>query len=42
MQRVPNQMDTKRPIPRHIITKMPKVEVKKNFKSSKRKAVSYL
>ena len=25
-QRVPNKMDTKRPTPRHIIVKMPKVK----------------
>ena len=25
-QRVPNKMDTKRPTPRHIIIKMPKVK----------------
>ena len=25
-QRVPNRMDAKRPIPRHIIIKMPKVK----------------
>ena len=25
-QRVPNKMDTKRPTPRHIIIKMPKVQ----------------
>ena len=28
VQRVPNKMDTKRPIPRHIILKMPKVKDK--------------
>ena len=27
-QRVPNKMDTKRPTPRHIIIKMPKVKEK--------------
>ena len=27
-QRVPNQMDAKRPTPRHIIIKMPKVKEK--------------
>ena len=27
-QRVPNKMDTKRPTPRHIIIKMPKVQNK--------------
>ena len=37
-QRVPNKMDAKRPTPRHIIIKMPKVKDKKeNLKSSKRK-----
>ena len=37
--RVPNKMDAKRPSPRHIIIKMPKVKDKeKNLKSSKRKA----
>ena len=25
-QRVPNRMDRKRPTPRHIITKMPKIK----------------
>ena len=39
-QRVPNKMDAKRPTPGHIIIKMPKV--KDNYKSSKRKEVSYL
>ena len=28
--RVPNKMDAKRPIPRHIIIKMPKVEDRKS------------
>ena len=42
VQRVPNKMDTKRPTPRHIIIKMPKVNDKENLKSSKRKAGSYL
>ena len=41
-QRVPNKMDPKRTIPRHIVIKMPKVKDKENFKSSKRKSVSYL
>ena len=41
-QRVPNKMDTKRPSPRHIIIKMPKVKDKENLKSSKRTQVSYL
>ena len=35
-QRVPNEMDAKRPTPRHIVIKMPKV------KGSKRKAENYL
>ena len=41
-QRVPNKMYAKRPIPTHIIIKMPKVKNKENLKSSKRKEVSYL
>ena len=41
-QRVPNKMDAKRPIPRHIIIKTPKVKDKERLKSSKRKEVSYL
>ena len=41
-QRVPNKMDAKRPTPRHITVKMPKVKNKENLKSSKRKEVSYL
>ena len=39
-QRVPNKIDAKRPTPRRIITKMPKVKDKENLKSSKRKEVS--
>ena len=35
-QRVPNKMDAKRPTPRHIIIKMPKV------KSSERQAVRFI
>ena len=35
-------MDAKRPTPRHIIIKRPKVKDRENLKSSKRKAVSYL
>ena len=35
-QRIPNKLDAKRPTPRHIIIKMPKVKDKENFKSSKR------
>ena len=30
-QRVPNKMDTKRPTPRHIIIKMPKVRDKERI-----------
>ena len=37
-QRVSNKMDAKRPAPRHILIKMPKVKNKDNPKSSKRKA----
>ena len=36
VQKVPNTMDPKRPPPRHIIIKMPKVNDKENLKSSKR------
>ena len=39
-QRVPIMMDAKRPTPRHIIIKMPKVK-DKGLKSRKRKEVSY-
>ena len=42
VQRVPNKMDTKRPILRHIIIKMAMVKDKERLKSNKRKAVSYL
>ena len=42
-QRVPNKMDAKRPTPRHIIIKMPKVKDKERIlTSSKRKAESCL
>ena len=41
-QRVPNTLDPKRTTPRHIIIKMSKFKDKKNLKSSKRKAESYL
>ena len=30
-QRIPNKMDTKKPTPRHIIIKMPKVKDKEGF-----------
>ena len=35
-------MDAKRPTPKHIIIKMPKLKDKENLKSCKRKEVSYL
>ena len=42
-QRIPNKMDPKRTMPRHIIIQMPKVKYKeKILKSIKRKAVGYL
>ena len=41
-QRVSNKISSKRPTPRYIIIKMPKVKDKKNPRSSKRKPVSYL
>ena len=28
-QRIPNKMDTKRPTPRHIIIKMPRLKIKR-------------
>ena len=41
-QKVPNKTDVKRPTPRHIIVKMPKVKDNERIlKSSKRKEVSY-
>ena len=40
---VPNKMNPKRPTPRHIIIKMPKVKDKESiFKVARKKAVSYL
>ena len=42
VQRVPNKMNPKRPTPRHIIIKMPKVKDKERDLKSKRKAVSYI
>ena len=40
-QRVPNKMDTKRPTPRHIIIKRPKVKDKeKLLKARKKKLVT--
>ena len=41
-QRVPNKMNAKRSILRHIIIKIPKVKDKENPKSSKIKAINYL
>ena len=41
-QRVPNKMNAKRPTPRHIVIKMPKVKDKKRILKASRKAVSYL
>ena len=40
-QTVPNKMDVKRPTPRHIIIKIPKVKDKERIKSNKRKAAGY-
>ena len=42
-QRVPNKMDTKRPTPRHIIIKMPKVTDKERILKAARekKLVTY-
>ena len=42
-QIVPNKMDAKRPTPRHMIIKMPKVKVKERIlKVAREKTVSYL
>ena len=42
-QTVPNKMDAKRPTPRHIIIKMPKVKDKERIlKTAREKADSYL
>ena len=42
-QRVPNKMDAKRPTPRHIIIKVPKVEDKEKILKAarKKKLVTY-
>ena len=42
-QRVPNKMDAKRPTPRHILIKMPKVKDKETILKAARKkqAVTY-
>ena len=37
-QRVPNKMYAKRPIPTHIIIKMPKVKNKEEFKKHQEKS----
>ena len=37
-QRVPNKMDAKRPTPRHIIIKMPKVKDKDRILNQKEKS----
>ena len=42
VQTVPNNMYAKRPTPRHIIIKMPKLKDRENLRSSERKEVSYL
>ena len=34
-QRVPNKTDPKRPTPKHIITKMPKLKIKRNLKAAR-------
>ena len=36
-QRVPNKMDTKKPTPKHIIIKMPKVKDKERILKAARK-----
>ena len=41
-QRVPNKMDAKRPTPKHIIIKMPKIKDRETLKRSRSKAVNYL
>ena len=42
-RRVPNKMDAKRPTPRHIIIKMPKVKDKETIlKPARQKNVCYL
>ena len=42
-QRVPNKMDAKRPTPRHILIKMPKVKDKERIleAASKKQLVAY-
>ena len=41
-QRIPNKMVAKRPTPKHIIIKMPKVKDKERILKATRKEVSYL
>ena len=41
-QRIPNNMDAKRPSPRHIIVKMPKVKDRERILKAAREKVSYL
>ena len=41
-RRVPNKMDAKRPTPRHIIIKMPKVKGKERILQTAREKQSYL
>ena len=41
-ERVPNKSDTKRPTPKHIIIKMPKIKDRETLKRSRSKAVNYL
>ena len=40
-QRVPNKMDAKRPTPRHIIIKMPKVKDKERILKAAREKKSF-
>ena len=41
-ERVPNKMDVKRPTPRHIIIKMPKVKDKERILKTAREKQCYL
>ena len=41
-QRIPKKFDPRRNTPRQIIIKLPKIKVKENLKSSKRKGNRYL
>ena len=42
VHRIPNKMNPKRPTPRHIIIKMPKIKDEERMLKATRKAVSYL